>query len=97
MGHLSIVHVRVTNVHISIAVSCTCTLNRVTRGNQNSYVHCNMRACTYVREHVGQRHRACMARKNLVQLSTDMHDFEKYSRGATKHTCVTRTHASSLN
>ena len=41
--------------------------------------------------------RACMAREILVQLSTDTHDFEKYSRGATKHTRVTRTRASSLN
>ena len=41
--------------------------------------------------------RACMAREIPVQLSTDTHDFEKYSRGATKHTRVTRTRASSLN
>ena len=41
--------------------------------------------------------RVCMARKILVQLSTDMHEFEKYSRGATKYTRVTRTRASSLN
>ena len=27
-----------------------------------------------------------MAREIPVQLSTDTHDFEKYSRGATKHT-----------
>ena len=33
---------------------------------------------------------ACMAREIPVQLSTDTHDFEKYSRGATKHTRVTR-------
>ena len=38
-----------------------------------------------------------MARKILVQLSTDTHNFEKYSRGATKYTRVTRTRASSLN
>ena len=30
--------------------------------------------------------RACMAREILVQLSTDTHEFEKYSRGATKYT-----------
>ena len=41
--------------------------------------------------------RACMARKILVQLSTDTHEFEKYSRGATKYMRVTRTRASSLN
>ena len=41
--------------------------------------------------------RACMAHEILVQLSTDMHEFEKYSRGATKYTRVTRTRASSLN
>ena len=40
---------------------------------------------------------ACMAHEILVQLSTDTHEFEKYSRGATKYTRVTRTHASSLN
>ena len=40
---------------------------------------------------------ACMAREIPMQLSTDMHDFEKYSRGATKYTRVTRTRASSLN
>ena len=34
-----------------------------------------------------------MAREIPVQLSTDTHDFEKYSRGATKHTRVTRTRA----
>ena len=41
--------------------------------------------------------RACMAREILVQLSIDTHEFEKYSRGATKYTRVTRTRASSLN
>ena len=41
--------------------------------------------------------RACMAREILVQLSTDTHDFEKYSRGATKYTHVTRTRTLSLN
>ena len=41
--------------------------------------------------------RACMAREILVQFSTDTHEFEKYSRGATKYTRVTRTRASSLN
>ena len=41
--------------------------------------------------------RACMAREILVQLSTDTYEFEKYSRGATKYTRVTRTRASSLN
>ena len=41
--------------------------------------------------------RACMACEILVQFSTDTHEFEKYSRGATKYTCVTRTRASSLN
>ena len=41
--------------------------------------------------------RACMARKILVQLSIDTHEFEKYSRGATKYTRFTRTRASSLN
>ena len=40
--------------------------------------------------------RACMAREILVQLST-AHEFEKYSRGATKYTRVTRTRTSSLN
>ena len=40
---------------------------------------------------------ACMAHKILVQLSTDTHEFEKYSRGATKYTRVTCTRASSLN
>ena len=40
---------------------------------------------------------ACMAREILVQLSTDTHEFEKYSTGATKYTRVTRTRASSLN
>ena len=40
---------------------------------------------------------ACMACEILVQLSTDTHEFEKYSRGATKYTRVTRTRASSLN
>ena len=39
----------------------------------------------------------CMAYKILVQLSTDMHDFEKYSRGAMKYMHVTRMCASSLN
>ena len=38
-----------------------------------------------------------MAREFLVQLPSDTHDFEKYSRGAAKHTRVTRTRASSLN
>ena len=38
-----------------------------------------------------------MAREILVQLPSDTHDFEKYSRGAAKHTRVTRTRASSLN
>ena len=38
-----------------------------------------------------------MAHEIPVHLSTDMHDFEKYSRGATKHTRVTRTRALSLN
>ena len=41
--------------------------------------------------------RACMAREILVQLSTETHKFEKYLRGATKYTRVTRTRASSLN
>ena len=41
--------------------------------------------------------RACMAREILVQLSTDTHEFEKYSRGATKYRRVTHTRASSLN
>ena len=41
--------------------------------------------------------RACMAREILLQLSTDTHEFEKYSREGTKYTRVTRTRASSLN
>ena len=55
-----------------------------------------MHACTYANMNVDVT-RACMAHEILVQLSTDMHDFEKYSRGATKYTRVTRTRASSLN
>ena len=56
--------------------------------------------CVHARTYAsmfGDVTRACMAREILVQLSTDTHDFEKYSRGATKYTLVTRTHASSLN
>ncbi len=56
--------------------------------------------CVYARTYVsmlGDVIRACMARKILVQLSTDTHEFEKYSRGATKYTRVIRTRASSLN
>ena len=56
--------------------------------------------CVHARTYVsmfGDVTRACMAREILVQLSTDMNDFEKYSREATKYTRVTRTRASSLN
>ena len=56
--------------------------------------------CVHARTYasmLGNVIRACMARKILVQLSTDTHEFEKYSRGATKYTRVTRTRASSLN
>ena len=67
-----------------------------------SYVnlHALQRACMHARTYTsmyGDVTRACMAREILMQLSTDTHDFEKYSRGATKYTCVTRTRASSLN
>ena len=53
-------------------------------------------ACTY-ESMLGDVICASMAREILVQLSTDTHKFEKYSRGATKYTRVTRTCASSLN
>ena len=56
--------------------------------------------CVHARTYasmLGDVIRACMAREILVQLSKDTHEFEKYSRGATKYTRVTRTHASSLN
>ena len=56
--------------------------------------------CVHARTYasmLGDVIRACMAREILVQLSTDTHEFEKYSRGATKYTHVTRTRASSLN
>ena len=53
-------------------------------------------APTYV-SMLGDVRRACMAREILVQLSTDTHEFEKYSRGATKYMHVTRMRASSLN
>ena len=56
--------------------------------------------CVHARTYAsmfGDVKRACMACEILVQLSTDTHDFEKYSREATKYTCVTRTHTSSLN
>ena len=56
--------------------------------------------CVHARTYasmLGDVIRACMAREILVQLSTDTHEFEKYSRGATKYTRVTRTRASSLN
>ena len=55
-------------------------------------VHARMYASMF-----GDVIRAYMAHKILVQLSTDTHEFEKYSRGATKYTRVTRTRASSLN
>ena len=54
--------------------------------------------CVHARTYasiLGDVIRACMARKILVQLSTDTHEFEKYSRGATKYTRVTCTRASS--
>ena len=56
--------------------------------------------CVHARRYasmLGDVIRACMACEILVQLSTDTHKFEKYSRGATKYTRVTRTRASSLN
>ena len=96
-------HVSFTNVHVSIVVLSTCTLNRVTHGNQNSLreltciVTC-VHGCTYASMY-GDVTRACtcMAYEFLVQLSTDMHDFEKCLRKATKYTRVARMHASSLN
>ena len=90
-------HVSLTNVHVRIVVSCACTLNRVTGGDQNSLVNVT---CVHARTYasmLGDVICACMAREILVQLSTDTHEFEKYSRGATKYTRVTRTRASSLN
>ena len=56
--------------------------------------------CVHARTYasmLGDVIRACMAREILVQLSTDTHEFEKYSRGAMKCMRVTRTRASSLN
>ena len=56
--------------------------------------------CVHARTYasmLGDVIRACMAREILVQLSTDTYEIEKYSRGATKYTRVTRTCASSLN
>ena len=90
-------HVSLTNVHVRIVVSCACTLNRVIGGDRNSLVNAT---CVHARTYAsmfGDVTRACMAREILVQLSTDMHDFEKYSRRATKYTRVTCTRTSSLN
>ena len=95
-------HVSLTNVHVRIVVSCACTLNRVTGGDRNSLIsECAwivtcVHAPTYA-SMLGDVIHACIAREILVQLSTDTHEFEKYSRGATKYTHVTCTHASSLN
>ena len=94
-------HVHVTNVHVSIVFLCACTLNRVTCDDQNSIrEHACIVTCMHTRTYVsmyGNVIRACMVREILVQLSTDTHNFEKYSRGATKYTRVTRMCASSLN
>ena len=94
-------HISLTNVHVRIVVSCACTLNRVTCGDRNPLCE---RACIVTSMHartyesmLGDVIRACMAHEILVQFSTDTHEFEKYSRGATKYTRVTRTRASSLN
>ena len=94
-------YVSLTNVLVRIVISCACTLKRVTRGDQNSLreyacivtcVHASMYASLF-----GDVTYACMAHEILMQLSTDTHEFEKYSRGAMKYTRVTRTRASSLN
>ena len=56
--------------------------------------------CVHARTYasmLGDVIRVCIAREILVQLSTDTHKFEKYSRGATKYMRITWTRASSLN